>query len=162
MGAVKVLVLFLCLKSVLSDSVLDVFDSYDDFISGDGSTEVLLSTDPSSSVESTSAEKDSLSTTNPTVVYSPDTTVSSTPIPIFETTTTYTSAPSVSSTTTLASTTEESLLTTSLEPSKQTTIGLTTTEDYSTTNFSSTTDHSDTSERFPSFPSSSSIVLPTT
>merc|ERR1712212_915701 len=131
MGAVKVFVLFLCLKSVLSDSVLDGFDSYDDFISGDGSTEVLLSTDPSFSVESTSAEKDSLSTTNPTVVYSPDTTVSSTPIPILETTTTYTSAPSVSSTT-LASTTEESLLTTSLEPSKQTTIGLTTTEDYCT------------------------------
>jgi len=149
--AIKVLVLFLCLKSVLSDSVLNVFDSYDDFIgSGDNSTEFLLSTNH------TSAKEDSLYTTNPTVVNSPDTTITSTRLPTLETTTTSTSAPSGSSATTLAIITEENLFTTSVEPSKQTTIG-STPGYYSTTELS--TDHSDASE---SFSSSSSIVLSST
>jgi len=153
----KVLLLFVCLKSVLSDSVLNVFDSYDDFIgSGENSTEFLLSTNPNSSFESTSAKEDSLYTTNPTVVNSPDTTITSTRLPTLETTTTSTSAPSGSSATTPAIITEENLFTTSVEPSKQTTIG-STPGYYSTTELS--TDHSDASE---SFSSSSSIVLSTT
>jgi len=154
--AIKVLVLLLCLKSVLSDSVLNVFDSYDDFIgSGDNSTEFLLSTNPSSSFDSTSAKEDSLYTTNPTVVNSPDTTITSTRLPTLETTTTSTSAPSGSSATTLAIITEENLFTTSVEPSKQTTIG--STPGYNSTTELST-DHSDASESS----SSSSIVLSTT